>query len=81
MTPSALRTAMLRDALDATVDALHRRRASEIPIDYIEDYVALDWLEWSGGGLKLTTVGENIRLQLRTEAQGREGRARVAAPH
>lgn len=55
--------AELRRALQETVDSLQRRRACDIPESYIEDYVALDWMTWEGGSLKLTTTGENIRRQ------------------
>ena len=30
----------------------------------VEEYVALDWLEWNGGSLRLTAVGENVCKQL-----------------
>lgn len=56
---------VLRNALLATVDMLHRRRARDIPEGYIDDYVALHWLEWHGGGLRVTTTGENICCQMR----------------
>jgi hypothetical protein len=56
---------VLRSALLATVDMLHRRRARDIPEGYIDDYVALHWLEWHGGGLRLTTTGENVCRQMR----------------
>ena len=56
---------VLRDALLATVDMLHRRRARDIPEGYIDDYVALHWLEWHGGGLRVTTTGENVCRQMR----------------
>jgi hypothetical protein len=55
---------VLRGALLATVDMLHRRRARDIPEGYIDDYVALHWLEWHGGGLRVTTTGENVCRQL-----------------
>jgi hypothetical protein len=50
----------LRDGLRLTADLLKRQRACDIPAGYIDDYVALDWLEWRGGTLQLTTTGENI---------------------
>ncbi|WP_022979820.1 hypothetical protein [Ideonella sp. B508-1] len=59
-----LRRESLRDALPTCVDLLRLRRASEIETGHIEDYVALDWLEWHAGGLRLTVVGENIRRQV-----------------
>jgi hypothetical protein len=49
----------------ATVDLLYRRRADLVSEGSIEDYVALDWLEWNGGTLRLTAVGENICQQMR----------------
>ena len=58
--------AVLRESLQASVDALQRRAASDIAESFIEDYVLMDWLEWHGGGLRLTTVGENIRRQEQT---------------
>jgi hypothetical protein len=61
--PVAAREA-LRQALPATVDMLQRRRASDIPDGYIDRYVALHWLEWHGGGLKVTTTGQNICRQV-----------------
>jgi len=54
----------LRDGLLATVDLLKRRRAAEIAEKTIEEYVALHWLEWHGGSLRLTTTGENLTSQL-----------------
>jgi hypothetical protein len=54
----------LRGALLATVDLLQRRRASEIPDGYIDGYVALNWLEWHGGGLRLTITGSNVCRQV-----------------
>ena len=62
--PPILRREALRDALLSTVDLLKQRRASDIAEGYIEDYVALNWLEWNGGGLRLTTVGDNLCKQL-----------------
>ncbi|KQW45379.1 MULTISPECIES: hypothetical protein [unclassified Roseateles] len=50
----------LREGLLATVDLLKRRRASEINESAVEGYIALDWMEWHGGSLRLTTTGENL---------------------
>lgn len=50
----------LRAELLATVDLLKRRRAGEIAAGYVDDYIALHWLEWHGGTLRLTTTGENL---------------------
>lgn len=54
----------LRNALPESVDKLYRRRACDIPEGFIEDYVALNWLEWRGGGLRVTPTGENVCSQL-----------------
>lgn len=50
----------LRDELLATVTLLKQRRAAEIDAGYIDDYVDLNWMEWHGGSLRLTTTGENV---------------------
>jgi hypothetical protein len=54
----------LSDALLATVELLKQRRAAHIAEGFIDGYVALDWLEWNGGSLRLTAVGENVCKQL-----------------
>lgn len=59
-----LRRHLLREALPGTVRLLAAKHAHAIEKGFIDDYVALDWLEWRGGTLKLTTVGENICKQL-----------------
>ncbi len=63
-TAPALRRHALRDALPGTVRLLAAKHAHAIEKGFIDDYVALDWLEWRGGTLRLTTVGENICKQL-----------------
>ena len=64
------RRVALRDSLLDTVDKLHRHRACEIPDGFIDDYVSLHWLEWHGGGLRVTTTGENVCAQLLRERVG-----------
>ena len=59
-----LRRQALRDALLSTVNLLKQRRAAEIDTSYIDNYVELNWLEWNGGGLRLTTTGDNVCKQL-----------------
>ena len=61
---TAQRRELLRDALLSSIELLRQRRASDIPEGFIDDYVALNWLEWHGGGLRITTVGENICKQI-----------------
>ena len=58
--PDETRREALRSELLATVDLLKRCRAADIGKGFIDDYVALNWLEWNGGSLRLTTTGENL---------------------
>lgn len=55
---------MLRASLLPTVEFLGRRRADLIDSALIEQYVALNWMEWHGGSLRLTVTGRNICAQL-----------------
>ena len=57
-------TDVLRASLLPTVEFLRRRRADLIDAALIEQYVALNWLEWHGGSLRLTVTGRNICAQL-----------------
>lgn len=59
-----LRREMLRDNLLVTMGHLYRRHASLIEAGYIEDYVALHWLEWNGGTLRLTDSGHRVCNEL-----------------
>lgn len=60
----SLRRDALRESLLDHMELLRRRRAGDIPEVDIDDYVTLNWLEWNGGGLRLTAVGENVCKQL-----------------
>jgi len=53
------RRADLRQGWLENIERLRRCHASEIPEDYIDDYLAMSWLQWNGGALKLTELGEN----------------------
>ena len=46
------------------MERLKQRQADLIDSDDIDAYVALNWLEWQGGGLRLTITGRNIRAQV-----------------
>ncbi len=61
-TPTALAKInnALLESLAATVDALSRRRAGEVPEKTIDRFVALRWLEWNGGSLRLTEAGQGV---------------------
>ncbi|UUX95054.1 hypothetical protein [Aquabacterium sp. J223] len=67
-TPARLapsRREALRVGLPEAVDLLHRRQAARLDEVDLDDYVSLRWLEWHGGGLRLTTAGQALcdRLQ------------------
>jgi hypothetical protein len=71
----AARRDVLRDELLATVSLLKQRRAAEIAEGYVEDYVALHWMEWHGGSLRLTTTGENVCRHLKALLARTAGRS------
>jgi len=54
----------LRQALPATVDHLVHHQADRIADSDIDAYVRLNWLEWHGGGLRLTITGRNVCAQM-----------------
>ena len=56
----------LRQSLPLTVERLNHRQADQIDDSDIEAYVGLNWLEWHGGGLRLTITGRNVCAQLST---------------
>jgi hypothetical protein len=68
--PPVLGREELLGALLQTVELLQRRRAGEIGPGYIDGYVALNWLEWNGGTLRLTVTGDNMRKQQAAARQG-----------
>lgn len=55
----------LRETLPITVSLLKQHRAGEIDAGDIDAYVALNWLEWNGGSLRLTVTGDNVCRQSR----------------
>ncbi len=64
--PNVLPRETLKGALLNTVSLIERRRCSEIADGLIDGYVALNWMEWNGGSLRLTVTGQNVRRQLMT---------------
>ena len=60
----------LQDSLLATVDLLSRRRACDIPEQTIDRFVALRWLQWNGGNLRLTAVGEEMLVKVHASMLG-----------
>jgi hypothetical protein len=73
----------LREQLPRTAECLAARSAHLIDEDLISAYVDLDWLEWQGGGLRLTVTGKNLCAQVirehsaeKPEVQGAKARRR-----
>ena len=62
---AAERKERLRQALPAAVELLRTRQAGQIAAADIEEFVALNWLEWHGGSLRLTVTGSNVVSQSR----------------
>jgi hypothetical protein len=60
----------LQDSLLATVDALSRRRACDIPEQTIDRFVAMRWLQWNGGNLRLTAAGEEMLVKVHATMLG-----------
>ena len=54
----------LLESLSATCDALRQRRARDIPEKTIDQFVAIRWLEWNGGSLRLTPAGETMLVKV-----------------
>lgn len=54
----------LRSGLPTTAALLAKRRADQIEEGVIDDCVTLQWLEWHGGGLRLTITGANVCAQV-----------------
>ena len=60
----------LQDSLLATVDLLSRRRACDIPEQTIDRFVAMRWLQWNGGSLRLTESGEAMLVKIQATMLG-----------
>jgi len=69
----AARKERLRQALPAAVELLRTRQAGLIAAREIEEFVALNWLEWHGGTLRLTVTGSNVCSQGRANAAQARG--------
>jgi len=60
-------TQALHESLLSAVDALSRRRACDVPEQTIDRLVALGWLRWSAGSLRLTEAGEAKVVQVQAD--------------
>ena len=60
----------LRLALPAAAELLRTRQAGLIASGDIDAFVALNWLEWDGGTLRLTITGSNVCSQQNQTRRG-----------
>lgn len=67
--PPLIRREVLREQLLTTVELLFHDRADLVGDGFIGDYVALRWLEWCGGTLRLTAAGDIMCAQMRERLQ------------
>ena len=67
--PAKINTA-LQESLLVTVDLLSRRRACDIPEQTIDRFVAMRWLQWNGGNLRLTAAGEEMLVKVHASMLG-----------
>jgi hypothetical protein len=63
--PSVSRQDRLSLDLLGTIDLLRVRRDDLVSDGFIADYVALHWLEWNDGALRLTATGTDMCDQMR----------------
>ena len=63
----------LRQALPAAVELLRTRQAGLIAPREIDEFIALNWLEWHGGTLRLTVTGSNVCSQGRAASNQARG--------
>ncbi len=70
----------LRAQLPRTAECLAARHAHLIDEDLIDAYVDLDWLEWQGGGLRLTVTGRNLCDQVIREHSSEKNEPAATKP-
>lgn len=58
---SDVRLAALRLSLPGHINALQQRRAVDVPLDAVSDYIELGWMRWAGGHLLITHEGVAAR--------------------
>lgn len=64
MTSPTLRRERLRDGLPSAVAMLKADRVDLIPQGFVDDYVALSWLEDRGAGLRVTYSGAALCMDI-----------------
>lgn len=58
-------TEELCEEFASAADALLQRRASDIPEKAIDAFVALGWMRWHGGALRISTLGQMALVRIR----------------
>lgn len=69
ITPPTLRHEQLRDARPGTMAMINADRVDLIPYGFVDDYVALSWLEDCGAGLRLTCSSVALCMDIAERAQ------------
>ncbi len=64
--PAPTITEQTCDAFAAAADALLLRPGNRIPERDIDDFIALGWMAWHGGSLRVTPLGQMALLRIRT---------------
>ena len=64
--PAPTITEQTCDAFASAADALLLRRANRIPEGDIDNFAALGWMDWHGGSLRVTPLGQMALLRIRT---------------
>ncbi len=64
--PAPTITEQTCEAFAAAADALMVRRADRIQESDIDDFMALGWMDWYGGSLRITALGQMALLRIRT---------------
>jgi hypothetical protein len=68
ITAPQLRREQLRDALPGTVTMINAKNVDLIQRGFVDDYVALTWLEDRGAGLRLTASGVALCMDIAERA-------------
>lgn len=66
--PRPRRIELLRERLPAVVTQLERRRLDLVEEGFVADYLALRWLVWCDGDLRLSEIGRIVSDSAQAEA-------------
>jgi len=64
--PAPVVTEQICNAFVTAADELLRRRAGLIAESDIDDFIALGWMDWDAGSLRITPLGQMALLRIRS---------------